>query len=131
MEFSQAVLTVRKFGECFVFYKDLLGLELASGGERGPVAAFQSGGAKFTILDARAVPAEAAALLNGVQGAPRVTLAFRASDVDAEFERLSAAGVRYAVKPHDFVEWHVRSSICLDPDGNPVEIVSPLTGKTS
>jgi predicted enzyme related to lactoylglutathione lyase len=129
MEFSQAVLTVRQFRECFVFYKDLLGLALASGGERGPMAAFQSGGAKFTILDAQAVPGAAATVLGGSPGVPRVTLAFRSSDVDAEFERLSAAGVSYAMAPTDFREWHVRSSICLDPDGNPVEIVSPLVEK--
>jgi catechol 2,3-dioxygenase-like lactoylglutathione lyase family enzyme len=53
---------------------------------------------------------------------------FRSQDIDAEFERLTAAGVTYEVPPHEFEEWGVRSSVCLDPDGNPVEIVlAPTT----
>ena len=62
------------------------------------------------------------------QGSARVTLAFRSDDVDREYDRLKAADVRYTLEPRDFPEWGVRSSLCLDPDGNPVEIAGDLKG---
>jgi hypothetical protein len=32
-----------------------------------------------------------------------------------------------AMTPQDFPQWGVRSSVCLDPDGNPVEIAASLS----
>lgn len=128
MEFSQPVIVVEKLAECVRFYRDLLGCEVMAGGEQGPVAYFVSGGQRFVLLDARARPAEMVRGADAGLGAPRVTLAFHAADVDAEFVRLSAAGVRFTIEPRDFPEWGVRSSLCSDPDGNPVEIAGAPAG---
>ena len=106
------------------FYRDLIGCEIVNGDENGPVAYFSSGGQRFALLDAKAVPAEAASTIGGASGAPRVTFAFIADDVDREYRRLRAAGVEYTIEPRDFTQWGVRSSLCLDPDGNPVEIAA-------
>jgi catechol 2,3-dioxygenase-like lactoylglutathione lyase family enzyme len=123
MEYVQPVLTVHRFGDCLHFYRDLLQMKLVGGAESGPVATLQSGDRQITLLDAKKVPAEVTDLLGGKPGGLRVTLVFRAVDIDAEYDRLHKAGVRYHTKPHDFQEWGVRSSVCLDPDGNAVEIV--------
>jgi catechol 2,3-dioxygenase-like lactoylglutathione lyase family enzyme len=128
MELSQAILKVEQFGACVRFYRDLLGCDLVGGDEAGPVAYFTSGGQRFGLLDARAVPAEAAGTIGGAPGAPRVTFAFRAENVDEAHRRLCEAGVRFTIEPHDFEAWGVRSSLCLDPDGNPVEIFASLPG---
>jgi catechol 2,3-dioxygenase-like lactoylglutathione lyase family enzyme len=127
VEFSQAVLKVERLAECVRFYRDLLGCELVGGDAAGPVAYFASAGGRFALLDAKV----AAALVPGGDaspGAPRVTFAFRADDVDAAHRRLAEAGVRYTLPPADFAAWGVRSSLCEDPDGNPVEIFAPLPG---
>src|SRR4051812_16547088 len=124
MEYSQPVLTVHRFGECVRFYRDLLQMKLVGGAEEGPIAALQSGGHQITLLDAARVPSEVTGLIGGVGAAARGTLVFRVADVDAEYERLAKAGVHYHTKPKNFPEWgNVRSSVCLDPDGNPIEIV--------
>lgn len=133
MQFSQPVLKVDRFADCLRFYRDLLGMELLMGDEKGPVASLQSGGQKLTLLDAKGVPVEAAGTLGGAgdSGTPRVTFAFFADDIDAECARLRKEGVPYAIEPKDFPEWGVRSSVCLDPDGNPVEIAAPLQPKSA
>ncbi len=125
MEYSQPVLTVQRFAECVRFYRDLLNMRVTSGTEEGPVTALQSGGHQITLLDAKKVPSEVSGLIGGGGSSGlRVTLVFHASDIDAECERLQKAGVVYHTKPKNFPEWgNVRSSVCLDPDGNPVEIV--------
>ena len=127
MEFSQVVLKVTRFEECVRFYRDLCGCEVVGGDAGGPVAYLAYGGQRFALLDAKV----AAALLPGgpeAPGSPRVTFAFRAEDVDADCRPLREAGVRLTIEPRDFAVWGVRSSLCEDPDGNPVEIFAPLAG---
>ena len=122
MEFSGTVFLVTRFADCVRFYRDLLGCELTAGGEDGPVAYFTSGGQRFVLYDETKRLPEVGGAYDGAAGAPRATLAFLAEDVDAEFHRLRAAGVTYRIEPKDFADWGVRSSLCSDPAGNPVEI---------
>jgi len=126
MDFSQVILSVERFGACVRFYRDLLGCELVGGGDDGPVAYFASAGQRFALVDRRVTAALSPGAGESPAGAARATLAFRAADVDAERERLGAAGVEYTIEPRDFAPWGVRSSLCRDPDGNPVEIFTPL-----
>lgn len=128
MELSQPILIVRRFRDCVRFYRDLLGCELERGGEDGPVAFFRSGGQRFGLLDHAARPPEVVRPDEPEPGPPRVTLAFHSDDIDGEYKRLSEAGVVYTLEPRDFPDWGYRSSLCLDPDGNPVEIACPLEG---
>lgn len=127
MEFSQPVITVRAFAACVHFYEKLLGIARVTAVAEGITATFQSGERRFTLLDAEHVPEAAGEVLGGAPGAPRVTLVFTTDDVDATFERLRKAGVVYRMTPQDFPQWGVRSSVCLDPDGNPVEIAASLS----
>ena len=127
MEFSQVVLKVTRWEPCVRFYRDLCECEIVGGDAGGPVAYFASGGQRFALLDEKVA---AALLLGGAQtpGSPRVTFAFRTEDVDATCRRFREAGVRFTIEPRDFDAWGVRSSLCEDPDGNPVEIFAPRDG---
>jgi lactoylglutathione lyase len=58
---------------------------------------------------------EAAKGVHGVEALP--------GDVDASFERLTAAGARVVQEPHDTSN-NNRNALLRDPDGNLVEIVS-------
>ena len=71
---------------------------------------------------------EAAKEVHGVDatpGAPAAAIAVWTDDVDADFERLRAAGVPVLQPPHD-VGNNNRSALLRDPDGNLVEIVGKI-----
>lgn len=69
---------------------------------------------------------EAAKRVHGVDaapGSPVMVVVLWSDDVDAEFERLTAAGVPVVQEPHDTGNDN-RNALLRDPDGNLVEIVS-------
>jgi uncharacterized glyoxalase superfamily protein PhnB len=53
------------------------------------------------------------------------TLGFEVADVDAECARLAAAGVE-VVKPPATHPWGCRSAWLRDPDGNIVDLITPV-----
>lgn len=61
--------------------------------------------------------------VDGAPGAPSAVVVVWCDDVDAEFERLTSAGVRVEQEPHDTGNDN-RNALLRDPDGNLVEIVS-------
>jgi catechol 2,3-dioxygenase-like lactoylglutathione lyase family enzyme len=56
-------------------------------------------------------------------GPPRAEVVLWTDDVDREYASLTERGVRPLSAPHDFVET-VRGAWVVDPDGNPIQIVS-------
>jgi catechol 2,3-dioxygenase-like lactoylglutathione lyase family enzyme len=69
---------------------------------------------------------EAAKVVHGVDtapGSPAGVVVLWCDDVDAEFGRLTAAGVPVEQSPHDTGNDN-RNALLRDPDGNLVEIVS-------
>jgi catechol 2,3-dioxygenase-like lactoylglutathione lyase family enzyme len=59
----------------------------------------------------------------GPGGSPRAELVVWTEDVDAAYSALLAEGVPSVSAPHDFLS-SLRSAWVMDPDGNPVQIVS-------
>jgi hypothetical protein len=49
-----------------------------------------------------------------------------ADDVDAAYADLVARGVPGISAPHTFLDGRLRAAWVMDPDGNPVEIVTQL-----
>jgi lactoylglutathione lyase len=106
------------------FYRDLLGFKESF---RTPKTGtpthveFKVGG--FTL---GLGTVEAAKRVHGVDatpGAPAVALVFWTDDVDRAFDRLTSAGVRGVMPPHDTGNGN-RNALFRDPDGNLVEAVS-------
>lgn len=104
------------------FYRDALGLSLVRGDPASPLVVFQSGRQTLGILDREKVPAWLVTYVGSPSGT--VVLVVTTEDVDAAYERLAARGVTYVVEPKEFPDWGVRSSVCQDPEGNLIEIVS-------
>ncbi len=129
IRFTHTRLLVSKFDACFLFYRDVLGLALAVGDEKGPYAEFQAGPGRLALFSRQAMAevvgraAEPAA----VEAQDRVALIFQVDDVDAEYERLSALGVTFAALPANRPDWGLRSANFRDPDGNLIEIDKDLT----
>lgn len=61
----------------------------------------------------------------GPGGFPRGELVVWTKNVDAAYAKLIASGVPGVSPPHDFLA-ALRAAWVMDPDGNPVEIVSRL-----
>ena len=124
--FDAIGMVVADMAATLAFYR-LLGLDIDPGLDaEGHVEAELPGGSRImwdTIDVVRSFSEwEPAA------GGHRVSLAFRCAtpaDVDAAYERLTAAGHRGHLAPFDAF-WGQRYATVLDPDGNPVDLFAPL-----
>ena len=105
------------------FYRDLLGFEERFRTPKDGVPEHVE-----LLLDGFMVglgTVEAAKRVHGVDstpGASAMAIVLWSEDVDADFERLEAAGVPVLQRPHDTGNDN-RNALLRDPDGNLVEIV--------
>lgn len=125
LQIGQTLLMVTKFTECVSFYRDALGFEIDRGSVDGPLVVFRSGGQRLGLYDREKLPS--GLLPEDGKGEPSdgVVLVIVTDDVDGTHRKLVARGIQYVVEPKDFPEWGVRSSVCRDPEGNLLEIVTP------
>lgn len=103
------------------FYRDVVGLPFKF--QESGYAEFASGPVKFGLY-------ERARLLEligreAVPGGPAVEVVFLVDDVDAEAERLRAAGAEVLAGPVDR-PWGHRTLHVLDPDGQVVEFAQEI-----
>jgi lactoylglutathione lyase len=124
-------LLVRDYAACFHFYRDVLGLEVAWGDQASGCAGFETGDVSLVIFDrgelAAAVgEANLPTFTAERDGAETVALIFTVEGVDAECDRLRARGVAFVAEPRDRDEWGLRVARFRDPDGNVIEVCSPL-----
>jgi predicted enzyme related to lactoylglutathione lyase len=123
--FFGPMLIVRDFDAALRFYRDVIGLE---GEGESPYAEFTSNACRLVLLDH--------AFWKTVGGAagptPRawkregVVLAVQSEDADREYQRIKAQGVAIASPPTDRPMMGLRNFQVYDPDGNIVEVTSPL-----
>jgi lactoylglutathione lyase len=117
-------LYTRRMEEGIRFYRDLLGFTetFRTPGEGTPEhVELVLGGFGIGLGTV-----EAAKRVHGVDaspGSPAMVLVVWTDDVDAAFERLTAAGVPTIQPPHDTGNSN-RNALLRDPDGNLVEIVA-------
>jgi predicted enzyme related to lactoylglutathione lyase len=104
------------------FYRDVLELKIAYGppgfvgfGERADSGGYV--GAYLGLGTHSQVKGEAAEPYRHMVG-------LESDDVDADFERLSAAGVEFIEQPTDY--GRLRIATLKDPEGNIVQILQPI-----
>jgi lactoylglutathione lyase len=124
-----AILFVSDLERSVAFYRDVIGVPFRFANES--YAEFATEGAKFALY-ARGHLAEliGTSAPAGKAPWPQGEVAFFVADVDAEHERLSAAGVSVLAPPTDR-PWGERTLHVADPDGNVVELTrqrSPQPG---
>ncbi|HEX9039258.1 MAG TPA: VOC family protein [Ktedonobacterales bacterium] len=122
-------LLVRDFPACFRFYRDVLGFTPAFGEENDVYADFKTGDVTVALFDraamAEAVGTSALPVFATTQDA--VALCFSVDNVDGACRELRAKGVTLVTEPQDRTEWMIRAAHFRDPDGNLLEVFSPLT----
>jgi lactoylglutathione lyase len=129
LRFDNVRLLVTRFDETYAFYRDVLGLKPTWGkpGENYASFAFP-GGAQIAIFR-RALMADAvgtAAKPSTRTEQDTAALVMAADDVDALYARLKGMGVEFVGVPADQPAWGIRAAHFRDPDGNLIEVFSPL-----
>ncbi|MFD0616908.1 VOC family protein [Paenibacillus sp. GCM10027629] len=123
MKFSHVRLLVPNVRECFIFYRDILGLEVLYGNEDTPFAEFKTGDIHIALEPPMASePIAAFRNKNEFSALDQVALIFRVDDVDATYDRLKSREVEFVKEPHDTLEWNMRVAYFRDPAGNLIEI---------
>ena len=116
MRLTHVRLLVDDFGECFRFYRDVLGLEAAFGDEAGPYASFGTEPATLSIFT-RAGQAETVEL-RPAGDASLVPL--EVGDVDEMAGRLGLGA------PVSRADWGIRVAYLRDPAGNLLELYTQI-----
>ncbi|MFE8700617.1 VOC family protein [Cytobacillus sp. FJAT-54145] len=122
-------LLVTNFDECFLFYRDILEFRVSWGELGGGYASFEAeDGGSFAIFskDEMAETLGTEHLPSNVEAQDRFALIFRTDDMEAVVGRLRAKGVSLVAEVNDRPEWGIRTAHLRDPEGNLIEIVTPL-----
>ncbi|WP_163269056.1 VOC family protein [Chelativorans alearense] len=129
MEMYSVRLLVQDFGACFRFYRDVIGLAPVWGDEAGPYADFPAGDETMISLFSRDLMAEAVGttdLPSAAREQDRFVVVLQVDDVDAVHKRLAEKGADFVNGPKDYPAWTIRAAHLRDPDGNLLELFSPL-----
>lgn len=130
MKLDNARLLVSDFDACFRFYRDVMGFEVGRGAEGEGYADFKTGSGTQMALFEREAMMEALGIADREaqgSGEDRVALVFGVEDLEAETQRLRALDVELVTVPQDRPDWGIKTARFRDPDGNLIEINSPLS----
>lgn len=120
---SHVRLFVPNIRECFLFYRDILGLEVLHGNEDTPFAEFQTGDINIALEPLLVnEPLESMRRPHEFSVHDQVAIIFRADDVDSIYEQLKSKDVKFVKEPHDTLPWGHRVAYFRDPAGNLIEI---------
>ncbi len=122
-------LLVDRFDACFRFYRDVVGLEPVWGEEGGRYADFKAGNGAFIALFRRELMADAVGTRTLPADAPaqdRAALVLQVENLDAAVPMLRDKGAVFVTEPKDYPAWTIRAAHIRDPDGNLIELFSPL-----
>lgn len=122
-------LLVIKFEECFRFYRDVLGFEVIWGDEGSGYAAFKTSSTGRLSIFKRGEQAKivgTADLPSETRAQDHFVLVLRSRNVDKRLKRMKGKCTGPIIGPADYPDWGIRAAYIRDPDGNLLEIHSPL-----
>ena len=123
LKLSHIRLLVPNVRECFLFYRDILGLEVRYGNEDTPFAEFKTGDINIALEPPiTSEPTEILRKPHEFSANDQAALIFRVDDVDATYDQLKSKDVEFVKEPHDAPEWGMRVAYFRDPAGNLIEI---------
>ena len=129
MRFYGVRLLVDQFDTCFRFYRDVLGLTPVWGEEGGRYAEFKAGDGASLALFKRDLMAEAVGtgdLPPDARAQDRAAIILQVDDLEDTVSKLQAKGASLVTEPKDYPAWTIRAAHLRDPDGNLIELFTPL-----
>ncbi len=123
-------LLVGDFDACFRFYRDVIGLEPVWGEEGGRYADFKADDGALLALFKRELMAAAVGtqdLPSSIPSQDRAAVVLQVNDLDKTVSRLRAKGAVFITAPADYPAWTIRAAHLRDPDGNLIELFTPLS----
>lgn len=129
MRFDKAtvrVLVRKAYGECFDFYTEKLGLFVFWGDRNGPYTSFSTKqgeppcfaiflGKNTTMFKGYTNPL-------ATEQPDTIAVVLPSDDLDADYERLTKAGVSFLGEPQTIEDWGMRCAYFRDPEGNLFEL---------
>jgi lactoylglutathione lyase len=115
------VIFVRDLARSMTFYRDTLGLQVASSDANSVTFRLENQYVLLLALPAAADLIRAEVTTFSSEGGPRVLLAAGVEDVDATYQELLANGVTF-LRPPTNQPWGLRTAHFADPEGNLWEI---------
>jgi catechol 2,3-dioxygenase-like lactoylglutathione lyase family enzyme len=126
---SHIRLLVSDFDTMFRFYRDVMGFDVTWGEEGSGYADFKAGDGTQLAINQRSVMAavvRSESLPLAAEPIDRFALIFGVQHVDGAVEHLSGRGATFVTEPADRPEWGIRTAHLRDPEGNLIELNSPL-----
>lgn len=130
MKLENVRLLVNRFDECFRFYTAIMGFKATWGQEGHDYASFKVDGKVSLALFKRHLMAEdigTRKLPEEAVSQDRLALVFNTKNLDVTVKELGGRGAHFINTARDHPEWGIRSAYLRDPDGNLIEINSPLS----
>jgi catechol 2,3-dioxygenase-like lactoylglutathione lyase family enzyme len=130
MKLTHVRLLVTDFDACFRFYRDVMGFTVQWGAEGSGYADFRAprGGAMVALFSRQAM-AETLGQASPPCDTPcqdRAMLIFEAADLDSTVAVLKARGAQFLLEVTERPDWGIRAAHLRDPEGNLIELNSPL-----
>jgi catechol 2,3-dioxygenase-like lactoylglutathione lyase family enzyme len=122
-------LLVDRFDDCLRFYRDILGLRVVWGKEGSGYASFEDGKGSRLALFLKSQQSEVMGttkLPKSIEAQDRFMLILGTEDLDDMVRMMRERGAVFLMNPADHPEWGIRTAYLRDPDGNLVEVNSPL-----
>jgi catechol 2,3-dioxygenase-like lactoylglutathione lyase family enzyme len=129
MKLTYIRLLVSDFDGCFRFYRDVMDFKVGWGEEGSGYADFSTGSNTGLALFDKAEMSQSLGtshLPAAVEAQDRFLLIFGVEDLDVTAAQLRERGANFAVDPTDHPDWGIRTLHLRDPDGNLIEINSPM-----
>lgn len=125
MRLNSVRLMVNRFNDCFIFYRDAMGLKVSWGELDGDFASFVLDGEGHLAIFKRELMARdvrAGHLPSDAACQDRFAVILQVEDLDAVCARLLDRGVAFVNLPADYPDYGIRAAHLRDPDGNLIEI---------
>lgn len=128
LQLTHIRLLVSNYKDSFLFYRDVLQLDIDWGDEYSGYAEFSTGHIKLALFPKDLMTQVIADTdqLSVFPSPDKKTLVFAVDDVDEVYQQLKHKNATIVTSPTDRSEWGIRTAHFRDPDGNLLEIFSNL-----
>ncbi len=124
MKLTHTRLLVDNYKACFHFYRDVMMLEVVWGGESGSYADFRAGDGLLIAISAHEVMTGIIAPLTSHSDS--AVLIFHVDDLESAVRGLKERGATFVTEIQDRPSWGIRTAHLRDPEGNLLELNTPL-----